>query len=278
MCRWMAYCGEPLYLEELLFEPEHSLIDQSLSSSSKSTTNGDGFGIGWYGHRDEPAVFRDTRPAWNDRNLRDLARQICAPIFLAHVRATTGTEVQRSNCHPFRCRRWLFMHNGVIREFEKVKRDLVFEIDPELFPEIQGTTDSEIMFLLALGFGLDDEPFAALERMAGLVEAVGERHGVDDPLEMTLGLSDGDCLYAVRYASAGRPPTLFHSLEPEALEEIDVDVEKLSDDARLIVSEPLTSLTEAWEEIPRSTAVRVDGTGGIEERDFAPRRNYRSRG
>ena len=48
MCRWLAYTGNPVYLDELLFEPEHSLIDQSLSASrSKSTTNGDGFGVEW---------------------------------------------------------------------------------------------------------------------------------------------------------------------------------------------------------------------------------------
>ena len=65
MCRWLAYLGAPIFLSELLFEPENSLIDQSLHArESISTTNGDGFGIGWYAHRAEPGVFRDVLPAW----------------------------------------------------------------------------------------------------------------------------------------------------------------------------------------------------------------------
>ena len=131
MCRWLAYSGAPLLLEELLFKPTHSLIDQSLESyASNTTTNGDGFGIGWYSGRAQPGLFKDIKPAWNDANLRDLAAQVESPMFLAHVRATTGTAIQRSNCHPFRYGEWLFMHNGKIRDFEKVRRDLAFAVQP----------------------------------------------------------------------------------------------------------------------------------------------------
>ena len=50
MCRWLAYSGSPVLLDDLLFRPDHSLIDQSLHSRlGATTTNGDGFGIGWYG-------------------------------------------------------------------------------------------------------------------------------------------------------------------------------------------------------------------------------------
>ena len=115
MCRWLAYSGPPIFLEALVFEPENSLCSQSLQAlESKSPTNGDGFGIGWYDHREEPGLFREVLPAWNDDNLRSLAAQIRSGLFFGHVRASTGTVTNRSNCHPFRHGRWMFMHNGMI--------------------------------------------------------------------------------------------------------------------------------------------------------------------
>ncbi|NER53077.1 MAG: class II glutamine amidotransferase [Symploca sp. SIO1A3] len=119
--------------------------------------DGDGFGVGWYGSRVTPGVYRSIQPAWNDRNLRDLAAQIASPLFLAHVRAATETAVQQSNSHPFRYGKWLLVHNGVIDNFQQIKRELVLAIAPELYPAIEGTTDSEIMFYLALTFGLTNE-------------------------------------------------------------------------------------------------------------------------
>ena len=125
MCRWMAYSGAPLPLEELVIKTEVSLIDQSLSARrSLEPTNGDGFGLGWYGRDNLPGRYRSTQPAWNDANLRDLALHVESPLFLAHVRRSTGTPVQQSNCHPFRYRDWLFVHNGEIEGFEKIKYDL----------------------------------------------------------------------------------------------------------------------------------------------------------
>ena len=115
MCRWLTYCGDPIYLDKVLFEPRNSLISQSLRARhSHVTTNGDGFGIGWYGERPTPGVYRDILPAWNDQNLKSLAHQIRSGLFLAHVRAATGTATSRANCHPFAHGKWLFMHNGQI--------------------------------------------------------------------------------------------------------------------------------------------------------------------
>ena len=170
MCRWLAYSGAPLFLEELIFKPKHSLIDQSLSAYSGETTNGDGFGIGWYGSRDLPGVYRETQPAWNDDNLRDLAAQIESPLFLAHVRAATGTAVQQTNCHPFRHGKWLFVHNGSIEDFRSLRRELTMAVAPELFPDIEGTTDSEVMFYLALTFGMREDVVGGVERMVGFID------------------------------------------------------------------------------------------------------------
>lgn len=271
MCRWLGYTGAPLNMAEVLLKPENSLIDQSLQSrEGLEPTNGDGFGVGWYGEADEPGLYRDTEPAWNDRNLADLARHIRSGMFLAHVRATTGTPVQRTNCHPFRHGRWMLVHNGLIRDWHRLRRPLMLEVDPELFPLIEGTTDSEVMFHLALTFGLDSEPLAALERMAGLIEATGARLGVEHPLQMTLGVSDGDCLYAVRYSSERDSRSLYHSTDMGALQATYPELEQFSPDARLVVSEPIRDLPGAWSRIPESSALVLKG-GAVQAHDFRPR-------
>src|SRR5271166_4372008 len=158
MCRWMAWHGQDLLIEELLFKPEHGLIDQSLHSrKGAETTNGDGFGVGWYGTGEGPGVYRSISPAWSDPNLRHLASHIESPLFLAHVRATSGTAVQETNCHPYLHGRWLFVHNGLINEFRTLHRELVLAVDPSLFADIQGSTDSELLFHLALTDVLEDD-------------------------------------------------------------------------------------------------------------------------
>ena len=130
MCRWLAYSGSPIRLEELLVKRDRSLIDQSLHSrEGATTTNGDGFGVGWYDDGGSPRLYRSVHPAWNDRNLRELAAGISSHLFLAHIRASTGTAIQETNTHPFRHGRWLWMHNGLVREFARVKRELVLAID-----------------------------------------------------------------------------------------------------------------------------------------------------
>src|SRR5215217_6175832 len=165
MCRWLAYSGAPVLLEDLLYRPKNSLVVQSLHSQlGAEETNGDGFGVGWYGPGETPGVFRSTEPAWNDRNLRELSAQISSPRVLAHIRASTGSPVQQTNCHPFRHGRWLFVHNGYIDGLRTVRRDLATEVDPGLFPDIEGTTDTELLFNLALTYGLEVDPPVAMAR------------------------------------------------------------------------------------------------------------------
>jgi len=267
----MAYSGASVPLEALLFKAKHNLIDQSMSSKSLETpTNGDGFGVGWYGARQMPGLYRSTRPAWNDFNLRDIAQQIDAHLFLAHVRATSHATIQETNCHPFRHQNWLFVHNGEIFDIEKLRRDLLLAVAPELFPEILGTTDSEVMFFLALTFGLKSDPLGALAKMAGFVEEVGRRHGVKEALWMTVGVSDGQSLWAVRYASDKDAPTLYHSKGMEDLARINPEVPRLlGPTARAIVSEPIGKFAEAWVPVPQNTALHLHGDK-LELRPFAP--------
>ena len=259
MCRWLAYSGTPLPLEELLYKPRFSLIDQSLHSRlGVETTNGDGFGVGWYGTagQSEPTLFRGTGPAWGDANLRELARSVSSPMFLAHIRASTGTPVQQTNCHPFRYRRWLWVHNGAIREFPRLKRDLVLAIDPELYPSVAGSTDSEVMFYLALTLGMRDDPVAGVERMVGLVESVGRTYDVPEPIQMTVATTDGDRVWCFRYSSEGSSRTLYFSTAISALHKLypeNENLRRLSDETRLVVSEPLGELPGAWQPVPESS-------------------------
>ena len=161
----------------------------------------------------EPAVFKGVDPAWNDENLREIAGRITTPVLFAHIRASTGTPVQRSNCHPFRHGRWLWMHNGAIRGFHEIKRDLLLAVDPSLFLDIEGSTDSETLFFLALTFGLADDPFAAVARAVGLVEKVGREHGIEYPMQMTVATTDGESVWAFRYSSEGQSRSLFFSTD-----------------------------------------------------------------
>jgi predicted glutamine amidotransferase len=257
MCRWLAYSGSPLALEQLLYEPEHSLIVQSLHSQlGAEETNGDGFGVGWYGEQATPAVFRSIEPAWNDRNLRELSGHVTSGLVFAHIRASTGSPVQQTNCHPFRHGPWLWMHNGFIGGFDKVKRDLVVEVDPSLFSGIEGTTDTEVFFNLALTYGLADDPPAAVARAVGFIEATGRRHGVESPIQMTVATTDGESVWAFRYASKGEPRSLFYSTDVRTLRAQHPEVallSEVSDESRLVVSEPLGALVGAWNAVPPSS-------------------------
>ena len=273
MCRWMAYSGAPILLSEALYAPAHSLIDQSLHSKlGAEATNGDGFGVGWYDDAPTPGVFRSIEPAWNDRNLSELSKHIRSGHVLAHIRAAIGSPVQQTNCHPFRHGRWLFMHNGYINEFAQLKRDLVMAVDESLFPEIRGTADTEVLFYLALTFGLTENPPEAVARAIGLVEARGRARGIAYPFQGTIATTDGESLWVFRYSSEGKSRSLFFTRDVPTLrrEYPDRDIlREVSDDARLVVSEPIGDLPGAWIEVPEASYAVVS-KGGDRLLPFAP--------
>ncbi|WP_037408851.1 class II glutamine amidotransferase [Candidatus Solirubrobacter pratensis] len=274
MCRWMAWLGQPVLIDELLFKTEHGIVDQSLHARmGAEPTNGDGVGVGWYGDGEGPALYRSISPAWADANLRELAAHTESPLFMVHIRAAIGSPVQETNCHPFRHGRWLFVHNGYLGGLREVRRELMLAIDPDLYPDVHGSTDTEIVFNLALTFGLEDDPIEALARTVGLIEAVAQTHGVPDAVQGTFGVSDGDALWAVRYATTGRPRSLFASADVESVRRLHPDnprFQRLSPHDRLIVSEPFSDLPGVWEEIPPSTAVTVRRGGVLEQQSFRP--------
>jgi predicted glutamine amidotransferase len=274
MCRWLAYSGSPLLLKEVLYGGPNSLIDQSLHSRlGAEPTNGDGFGVGWYGAQPTPGLYHGTEPAWNDQNLRELAGHISSPLFFTHIRAAIGSAVQQTNCHPFRHGSWLFMHNGYLNEFATIKRDVVLAIDPSLYPQIQGGADTEFLFFLALTLGLTDDPPAAIEAAIGLVEEIAARHGVPHPFQGTIATTDGQSVWAFRYSSERKSRSLFYTTNVPTLRAMYPEREffqAVSEDARLIVSEPLGDVAGVWNEVPESSW-GVIGPGREELHPFRPK-------
>jgi len=260
MCRWLAYAGAPVYMESLVTQLSHSLIDQSQNAiEAKARINGDGFGLGWYDSRPEPGLFREVLPAWNDSNLRSLAAQIRSPLFFAHVRASTGTESIRPNCHPFAYGRWLFMHNGQLGGYDRLRRRIEALVPDAYYAYRVGTTDSELLFLLLLAQGLERDPIGAIGRMLAQVEAEMRAAAVTQPLRFTAAVSDGAHLYAIRYASDDRPPSLYLQQQ---------------DAGFVVVSEPLESGDADWQIVPPDQVLIVErdrlvGFKSLEHRETA---------
>ncbi len=256
MCRWAAYIGEPIFVEDIVTKPSESLIHQSRHARmGKTEVNGDGFGLAWYGNRGFPGLFRDIHPAWSDQNLRSLSAQICSGHFLAHVRASTETSTSRDNCHPFTYGRWSFMHNGQIGGFGRFRREVDMLIPDALYDHRMGATDSEALFLLAIANGLESDPKGAIERTTGQLEGMSRKSGSAPYVHITAAISDGDRLYAVRYASDGDPPTLYHEAHGAG---------------RVVVSEPLDDQTRDWTKIPLHSWAEITPKG-VDVQKFVPK-------
>ncbi|KZE29216.1 class II glutamine amidotransferase [Chelatococcus daeguensis] len=244
MCRFLAYQGEPIFLETLVCASEHSLVHQSLHAAEcKTATNGDGFGIGWYGERDIPGLFRDLRPAWSDENLRSVCTQVRSGQFFAHVRAATGTVTSRANCHPFAHGRWMFMHNGQIGGYTQIKRRLEAALPDEFYHARQGTTDSEVLFLLALAeIAKGSPPPEAVAATLGFTKMLMRDASVDEALRFTAALTDGETLYCFRVACDDRPASLYFSEQPGAV---------------TVASEPVDRGGDHWQAVPRGAFITV---------------------
>ena len=234
MCRWIAYRGDTIPLEHYVTSPAHSLIEQSIRAlESTAATNGDGFGLGWYGEHPEPGLYREVRPAWSDENLRYLCRHIRSHLFFGHVRAATATPTTRANCHPFVCGRWMFMHNGYVGNWARVRRKVESLIPDEQYGSRVGTTDSEAVFLAILGAGAERDPIAATLRTLSTLTEIGRQH--KDPLRFTSALTDGKNLYAFRYSANDSANTLYYRIAGQDL---------------LLASEPLDNKREEWTAVP----------------------------
>ncbi|MGL5735916.1 MAG: class II glutamine amidotransferase, partial [Beijerinckiaceae bacterium] len=248
MCRFLAYRGEPTFLDAVVCAPDHSLIRQSLhAEEAKVPTNGDGFGLGWYGAREEPGIYRELRPAWSDENLLSLCRQVRSRLFFAHVRAATGTATMRANCHPFTRGRFMFMHNGQIGGYGLIRRKLESLLGDDAYGARAGTTDSEIAFLLILDrMEKGESAIEATRAVLDIVKTLMRAADVQEPLRFAAAITDGETLTAFRTACDPYPPTLYVCERANA---------------SIIASEPLDADRSCWREIPKGAAVTVSAQG-----------------
>ncbi len=221
MCRFVLYHGAEITISSLVTVPSNSLIHQSFDNQERAEPlNGDGFGIAWYAPEisEQPALFRAVSPAWNDPNLRHLARVTRSRSILAHVRAATrGLAVTRLNCHPFSWGPFAFMHNGHLGGFRRIRRRLLGLLSEDAFQLIEGSTDSEHLFALFVDRYRELEKDGRVERMAraltaaiGQVEELRREAGIEQASQINVALSDGTAAVAARYTSG--PPETANSL------------------------------------------------------------------
>ncbi len=261
MCRWIAYTGTPIFIEQIVTLPTHSLVEQSMNAQMNYSSEGkllnlnaDGFGIGWYAEKDEPGLFKDELPAWSNENMHEICKQVRAHTFFAHVRARTTGVVQRSNCHPFKYKNWLFQHNGYVSEFEVMRQDLHEEISPEFYPALVGTTDSETIFLLALTYGLMDDPKAAMQKVVKKLQSVSKDQKTNGIINLSCTISDGNTLWTLRYADNAKPHSQFYSTRSNWVCDEKGEKKIKQPKSIIIVSEPFDfhddALDDKWIEIP----------------------------
>lgn len=272
MCRFLCYRGPAVPLAALLFEPSNSLILQSYKARERSEPlNGDGFGVGWYAQDagPTPCVFTSVTPAWGNQNLRRLAGHIRSPCFFAHVRAASpGMRVSEENCHPFQHGPYLWMHNGAIGEFAKIKRRLRASLDGEAYESIQGTTDSEHAFAVFLTLLGDRRPETARELGEALVEMIRRLErwtsevGVRAPSFYNFAVTDGERLATVRFGSDPRlePISLYFATGRQlVLREGRNHLEHTSPDERsvIVASERLTEERRDWTRVAPNHVLTV---------------------
>lgn len=268
MCRFVAFFGkEPLILKALLQDPPHSLIAQSHSAKeTHSGVNADGFGVGWYDLTidDNPGIFRSVLPAWNDENLINIASKVKSTCFIAHIRESTIGAIGNSNCHPFAHEQMLFAHNGTIRHFEKIKRDLMNCLDQPLFDQLSGQTDSEHFFLLWLNtlYQNGDEISCssmtrAMEEALRKINALLASRDLELDYRINSVLTTGKEMLVTRYIASkeNKPHSLYYSRMHQGV---------------VVASERLTDGLDVWTEVPHNSVLEIDKDLNISTNSLDP--------
>jgi len=221
MCRFVLYLGPKIPVSSLVTDPHHSMIRQSFKAKERSEPlNGDGFGVAWYArdYSNEPAVFRDISPAWNNQNLLNIARVVSSDCILAHVRAASpGLPVSQLNCHPFVWRNITFMHNGELDGFADMRRKILARLSEQSFRWIKGSTDSEHIFALFIdNYLTTDDSEEPLERLKlavhstlGELRILASELGRETDSHLNLAVSDGDSAIVTRVAYHSSPQSLY---------------------------------------------------------------------
>ncbi|MDH3626707.1 MAG: class II glutamine amidotransferase [Acidobacteriota bacterium] len=301
MCRVLAYLGEPVVLDQLLFRPDSSLIQQTYAPRMAAMLNLAGFGlIAWDSDSHNPSVpftYRTTAVPVFDRNLERLAEKLRPGAFLAHVRGVpyhTHVTVNEQNLHPFQYEgtRLAMAHNGQLEQFDEMRYDLVEHIRPVWRQQILGNSDSEwiyALFLSQLGDpsarATPDEIARAVEGTLRILRATRARLGITTYSPINLFISDGVAIVAVRFAFDFG----CYSTEGGAISEAMLNFMSLwytcgrnyglhdgewkmiggpSDASSIIVSsEPLSEDRATWLEVPEYTMLAATLRDGVVRRD-----------
>jgi glutamine amidotransferase len=273
MCRLLAYMGTPIIVDKLLYQPKNSLIHQSINAKElEEPLNGDGFGIGWYVPEVdyEPVTFVSVYPAWNNRNLRNLAPKIKTECLVAHVRAASVGDVSESNCHPFQYKNLLMMHNGGVENFSAIKRGLRQPLTDELYNWIKGQTDSEHIFAYLLNYLFRTHDTISIETVTDAfehtfkhVKHLLQEKNIHEPAYLNMVFTNGLFVVGTRYVTDPNenPLTLYYSEGSKYVCEDGIcrmlDPEE-RDQAVLVVSEKLTDQQSDWKEVPKNHFVIVN--------------------
>jgi predicted glutamine amidotransferase len=122
MCRALLYLGEPVLLDNFLYQPDSALVRQSYMPKMLNMLNLAGFGLrAWDSASHDPdhafAYYSQGLPVF-DRNLKNLAEKIRAGCLLAHVRGATTSRSLGAEPHHFTSGRPLVMaHSGDLARF-----------------------------------------------------------------------------------------------------------------------------------------------------------------
>lgn len=193
--------------------------------------NGDGFGIGFYCRVTKskiPRLFKTTSPAWNDPNLREMGSYVASELFFAHVRASSDdSDISYSNCHPFRIGKYLFMHNGGISGFSRIKRELVSGLSDLVYNQLRGSTDSESLFSLLIhnligddatnfdeAYSTDDIANAWIKTLSKVneLQVQSGMPRLKQASSFNVAFTDGETVMVCRYRSVrGNAPSLYYS-------------------------------------------------------------------
>jgi glutamine amidotransferase len=304
MCRILAYLGEPLPVQNLLFDTDNGLVQQSYSPRMMNTfLNLAGFGMTAWDpaslRPEHPFTYRTTSLPSFDRNLRFMASKLAPTCLVAHVRGVTYSGdgvVADTNLHPFHFAgtRVVLAHNGHLRKFASMRYALVEHVEPALAQRIEGTTDSEWIYALILS-QLDDpygvpETRELADATAGalrILRRVRAAHGIDTSSPANICVSTGRALVATRFSFdyGWYPPedemletdlpfvSLWYAIGGEYGED-DGDWRMSAGDpprSVIIASEPLTTDSSTWLEVPEYsmlTAELVPGGLEFETRDL----------
>jgi len=297
MCRVLAYLGQPVQLDELLYGSEAGLVRQAVDPQLMSLLNLGGFGLTAWAPNclepSEPLAYRVPSLPTFDRNLRALARKLETTAVLAHVRGVVYDERERvgiHNVHPFQFEgvSVALAQNGDLYDFGRMRYDLLPHIRPELAAMIEGTTDTEWVYALVLS--LLDDPFGpvevhhvaeAVERALEVLREVRESRSIAVQSPVNLVLTDGNWLLATRFAFdygwyphddsffAGEREHDFTSLwfrPPDGSAAGASDPSGGDAGASVLVaSEPLTRHHVGWFEVPEYSMVIAerDEDGGV---------------